>query len=68
MTPDDFKGVKEDLHKMDKRLDLLAQRVDQIDSNVQKIADVLGWFTKIVGAAVITAVVTWILQGGLTGG
>jgi prefoldin subunit 5 len=68
MTPDELQNVKEELHQMDKRLALLEQKVDQIDHNIQKIADALGWIAKITGAGVITAFVTFIVKGGLTGG
>jgi mevalonate kinase len=68
MTPDEFNGVKEDLHQMDKRLALLEQKVDQIARNIQNIADALGWIAKITGAGLITAFVTFIIRGGLSGG
>lgn len=67
MTPDELQNVKEELHQMDKRLALLEQKVDQIDKNIQRIADALGWIAKITGAGLITAFVTFILKGGLTG-
>jgi len=56
------------LHQMDKRLALLEQKVDQIDRNIQKIADALGWIAKITGAGLLGAIVTFIVKGGLTGG
>jgi mevalonate kinase len=68
MSPDEFLTVKEDLHAMDKRLALLEQKVDQIDHNIKRIADALGWIAKITGAGLITALVTFIVKGGLTGG
>jgi len=68
MSPDEFLTVKEDLHAMDKRLALLEQKVDQIDHNIKRIADALGWIAKITGAGLITAFVTFIVKGGLTGG
>lgn len=67
MTPEELIGVKEDLHLMDKRLALLEQKVDQIDKNIQKIADALSWIAKISGAGLIGAIMTWILKGGLNG-
>jgi len=68
MTPDELQTVKGDLHQMDKRLALLEQKVDQIDHNIQKIADALGWIAKITGAGLITAIITFIIKGGLSGG
>ena len=68
MSPDEFLTVKEDLHAMDKRLALLEQKVDQIDQNIKKIADALNWIAKITGAGVLTALVTFIVKGGLSGG
>lgn len=59
---------KEELHQMDKRLALLEQKVDQIDRNIQKIADALGWIAKITGAGILTALITFIVKGGLSGG
>lgn len=50
---------------MDKRLSLLEQKVDQIDKNLQKIADSMSWIAKILGAGVIGAIITWIVRGGL---
>jgi len=68
MTPDELQNVKEELHQMDKRLALLEQKVDQIDQNIKKIADALNWIAKITGAGVLTALVTFIVKGGLSGG
>ena len=68
MTPDELAGLKEGFHDMDKRLALLEQKVDQIDKNLQKIADAMGWIAKILGAGLIGAVVTWIVRGGLNAG
>lgn len=68
MSPDEFLTVKDDLHQMDKRLALLEQKVDQIDRNIERIANALGWIAKITGAGLITAIVTFIVKGGLTGG
>jgi mevalonate kinase len=68
MSPDEFLTVKDDLHQMDKRLALLEQKVDQIDLNIKRIADALGWIAKITGAGLITAFVTFIIRGGLSGG
>lgn len=68
MNPLDLQDFKDDMHQMDKRLALLEQKVDQIDHNIQKIADALGWIAKITGAGLLGAVVTFIVKGGLTGG
>lgn len=68
MSPDEFLTVKDDLHQMDKRLALLEQKVDQIDRNIERIANALGWIAKITGAGLITAILTFIVKGGLTGG
>ena len=68
MSPDEFLIVKDDLHQMDKRLALLEQKVDQIDRNIERIANALGWIAKITGAGLITAILTFIVKGGLTGG
>ena len=68
MSPDEFLTVKDELHQMDKRLALLEQKVDQIDRNIERIANALGWIAKITGAGLITAIVTFIVKGGLTGG
>lgn len=58
--------IKQDLHQMDKRLALLEQKVDQIDRNTDKIANGLAWLAKILGAALIGAIVAFIVGGGLT--
>lgn len=68
MTPEELIGVKDDLHQMDKRLALLEQKVDQIDQNIKRIADALGWIAKITGAGILTAFITFIVKGGLSGG
>ena len=68
MSPDEFLTVKDELHQMDKRLALLEQKVDQIDRNIERIANALGWIAKITGAGLITAILTFIVKGGLTGG
>lgn len=68
MTPEELNGLKEGFHGMDKRLALLEQKVDQIDKNLQKIADAVSWIAKILGAGVIGAVVTWVIRGGLSAG
>lgn len=68
MNQIDIQGFKDDMHQMDKRLALLEQKVDQIDHNIQKIADALGWIAKITGAGLLGALVTFIVKGGLTGG
>lgn len=65
MTPEEIVGLKEGFHDMDKRLALLEQKVDQIDKNLQKIADAMGWIAKILGAGLLSAIVAWIVRGGL---
>ncbi|MGL4351065.1 MAG: hypothetical protein ACRCT2_10960 [Plesiomonas shigelloides] len=65
MTPEEIGGLKEGFHDMDKRLALLEQKVDQIDKNLQKIADAMGWIAKMLGAGILGAIVTWLLRGGL---
>lgn len=65
MTPEEIHSLKEGFHEMDKRLALLEQKVDQIDKNLQKIADAMGWIAKILGAGILGSVVTWVLRGGL---
>lgn len=66
MTPEEISGLKEGFHEMDKRLALLEQKVEQIDKNIQKMADAFSWIAKILGAGVIGAIITWIVRGGLT--
>jgi len=68
MSVVEVENFRDELHQMDKRLALLEQKVDQIDRNIQKIADALGWIAKITGAGLLGAVVTFIVKGGLTGG
>lgn len=68
MSVVEVENFRDELHQMDKRLALLEQKVDQIDRNIQKIADALGWIAKITGAGLLGAIVTFIVKGGLTGG
>lgn len=58
MSPDEF-------HAMDKRLSLLEQKVDNINDNLKKLTDSIGFLAKILGAGVLGAVVTWVVRGGL---
>ena len=62
----DIHITSEELHAMDKRLSLLEQKVDNINENVKKLTDSIGFLAKIFGAGVLGAIVTWIVRGGLT--
>lgn len=68
MTPEQVSDLKESFHEMDKRLSLLEQKVEQIDKNIQKMADAFSWIAKILGAGLFGAIITWIVKGGLAGG
>lgn len=69
MNTEQLGELREGFHDMDKRLALLEQKVDQIDKNLQKIADAMSWIAKILGAGLLGGIVTWIVRGGLhTGG
>jgi hypothetical protein len=57
----------DDIHDLDKRLALLELRVEQIASNIEKIANALSWLAKITGASLVGAVIAWIVRGGLSG-
>ncbi len=61
----DIHITSEELHAMDKRLSLLEQKVDTINSNLEKLTNSIGFLAKIFGAGVLGALVTWIIRGGL---
>lgn len=64
----EIKEFRDDLHQMEKRIIILEQKVDQIDTNVKKIADALGYLAKIAGGTLVAAIAAWIFKGGLSGG
>lgn len=68
MTPEELKDLKEGFHEMDKRMALLEQKVDQMSKDLSKMTDALSWIAKILGAGLLTAVITWVVRGGLAGG
>lgn len=64
----DLKEITETLHAGEIRLVLLEQKVDQIDKNV---AEIKGVFNKILlfsGLGVLSALLSWVLKGGLFSG
>lgn len=68
MNPEEVKDLKEGFHEMDKRLALLEAKVEQIDKNIQKMADAFSWIAKILGMGFLGAIITWIVRGGLSAG
>lgn len=61
----DIRMSSDELHAMDKRLSLLEQKVDNINDNLKKLTDSIGFLAKIFGAGVLGAIVTWVVRGGL---
>lgn len=57
----------DEIHAMDKRLSLLEQKVDNINTNLEKLTNSIGFLAKALGAGLIGALVTWIIRGGLAG-
>jgi hypothetical protein len=61
----DVEAIQKEISEMDKRLALLEQKVDQIDSNVCNINTSLSKILWIVGGGFIASIVAWIVGGGL---
>lgn len=57
----------DEIHAMDKRLSLLEQKVDNINTNLEKLTSSISFLAKALGAGLIGALVTWVIRGGLAG-
>lgn len=57
----------DEIHAMDKRLSLLEQKVDNINTNLEKFTSSISFLAKALGAGLIGALVTWVIRGGLAG-
>lgn len=57
----------DEIHAMDKRLSLLEQKVDNINTNLEKLTNSISFLAKALGAGLIGALVTWVIRGGLAG-
>lgn len=63
----DAEAIRDEVIKLDKRLSLLEQKVDQIDKNVTQINDSLSKILWIIGGGFIASAVAWVVRGGFSG-